>query len=239
MNAADVIHEKIRFDDEERLSGILSYPTVGQARLAVLVCSPHPNFGGDLENNVIVAMANRLATEFITLRFDYRGVGQSRIEIPSELSAFDYWENIEQTLDYTEPLSDTAIAAEELWSLTAGLPMVAVGYSFGAIMATRIGAVNNRIVAMAGVAPPLKRVGFEHLTDCRKACLLISGQDDFVYDASVAENLVGRAGHNLTLERPAGDHFFIGAETELADRVARFVGQTTAPMRPEGVNGSA
>lgn len=234
MRHIDLIHEHVRFGEDEGLAGILSYPSVGEPSLAMLVCSPHPNFGGDMENNVVTALAERLSADAITLRFDYRGVGQSRIELSAGLSAFDYWENVEQTLDYTEPLFDTAVATNELFSLSAGLPIVMVGYSFGAVMATRIGVSDSRVIAMAGVAPPLKRVGFEHLIDCKKPCLLISGQSDFVYDAVTASTLIDSAGRNLTFERPASDHFFIGIEARLADSVARFVAQSIAPERTKG-----
>jgi alpha/beta superfamily hydrolase len=119
-------------------------------------------------------------------------------------------------------LADTATAAEQLSLLSAGLPTIAIGYSFGAIMGTRVAPQDPSIVAMVGVAPPLKRVGFEHLANCSKPCLMVSGQDDFVYDAEAAKRLVDTAGPNLVYERPVGDHFFVGREADLADRVARF-----------------
>ena len=223
MQANDVIHESVRFGPGASLSGILSYRAVGVPTAAVLVCSPHPNFGGDMENNVAAAVAERLSTEAVVLRFDYRGVGQSRIELPPGVSAFDYWDNIEQTLDYAEPLADTEAAADELSALSGGLPMVAVGYSFGAVMATRTAVSDGRLVAMVGIAPPLTRVRFEHLARCGKPCLLVSGRDDFVYDSAAAERLIELAGEALTLQRPAADHFFIGSEAELAEGVAASV----------------
>jgi alpha/beta superfamily hydrolase len=222
MSRDELMHEQIRFGKDEYLSGVLSYPATGNPVRAVLVCSPHPNFGGDMENNVVTALAERLSQDAIVLRFNYRGVGQSRIGLASGLSVFDYWENVEQTLDYAEPLADTAEAADELAAHSAGMPILAVGYSFGAIMATRVAVPDPRIIAMAGISPPLKRVAFEHLADCRKPCLLVSGLDDFVHDAEVATRLIDAAGRNLAFERPAADHFFIGVEADLADRVARF-----------------
>jgi alpha/beta superfamily hydrolase len=223
MKQDDVVYERIRFGPDRYLAGVLGYPLDGDPKWAVLICSPHPNFGGDMENNVVAALAGRLSQEAVTLRFDYRGVGGSRIDLRPGLSVFDYWEDIEQTLDYREPLADTGAAVDELSLLTSGLPMIAVGYSFGAIMGTRMAVRDRRLVAMVGISPPLKRVGFEHLSDCRKACLLVSGQDDFVFDADAARNLVDAAGPNLTFERPLGDHFFVGLEADLADRIARFV----------------
>lgn len=238
MHKEQVIHEQIRFGQDDYLAGVLSYPADREPELAVLICSPHPNFGGDMENNVVAALAERLAREAVTLRFDYRGVGASRIDLPPGISVLDYWDNLEQTLDYTEPLADAASAAAKLSSVRNGLPMIAVGYSFGAIMGTHIGVRERQIVAMAGISPPLKRVGFEQLAGCRKPCLLVSGQEDFVYDAQAAAKLIETCGRELTLEKPPADHFFIGLEAELADRVAQFVHAACLEFQPVVINGS-
>jgi alpha/beta superfamily hydrolase len=240
MEHNQVMHEQIRFGRNDYLAGVLSYPVDGAPTRAVLMCSPHPNFGGDLENNVVAALAERLAADTITLRFNYRGVGQSHIDLPPGLSTFDYWENVEQALDYAEPLADTATAAEALSLISAGLPMISVGYSFGAIMGTRVAVLDRRIIAMVGISPPLKRVAFEHLADCHKPCLLISGRDDFVYDADVAKKVIEASGPKLTFERPLADHFFLGIEAELAERVARFVNSASVDLRlpPASVDGS-
>src|SRR5579859_4351866 len=154
MPQNEIIHEQLRFGKDDYLSGTLGYPADGNPKLAVLLCSPHPNFGGDMENNVVAALAARLPAEAVTLRFDYRGVGGSRIDLPSGLSVFDYWETVEQTLDYAEPLADTLTAVEVLSLLSAGLPTISIGYSFGAIMATRVGVPDRRVVAIVGIAPP-------------------------------------------------------------------------------------
>jgi alpha/beta superfamily hydrolase len=236
MPLSEIIHERIRFGKDEYLAGLLGYPAQRCPRRSVLLCSPHPNFGGDMQNNVVGALAEHFSADAITLRFDYRGVGQSYIDLPPGISVFDYWENVEKTLDYLGPLADTSAAADALSSLTADLPMIAIGYSFGAVMATRIGMQDARIVAMAAVAAPLKRVQFQHLADCHKACLFVSGQDDFVYDADVATKLVESSGRNLLIERAVADHFFIGVEAELADRIARFVHQPGAHAEAKADN---
>src|SRR5690242_14854981 len=100
MRHSEIIHEQVRFGKDEYLAGIFSYAARGNPTRAVLVCSPHPNFGGDMQNNVVAALAERFSTDAVTLRFDYRGVGQSRIDLPAGLSVFDYWENLEKTLEY-------------------------------------------------------------------------------------------------------------------------------------------
>lgn len=224
MQETCVLQEHVRFGQNDRLAGMLHYPAHRNPDHAVLLLSPHPNFAGDMENNVIRSLARSLSTDAIALRFDYRGIGQSRIDLPSHTSVFDYWEDVEERRVYTDALTDAAEAAEALWRIGGELPMVAVGYSFGAITATQAALKDERYIAMAGVAPPLQRIKFQFLTDCPKPCLLISGRDDFVYDAEVAAKLIAAAGKQLTFDcLEAVDHFFRDQETLVADRIARFI----------------
>ena len=45
---------------------------------AVVICHPHPLYGGDMDNNVVVAVAMGLARDGIAaLRFNFRGTGDS------------------------------------------------------------------------------------------------------------------------------------------------------------------
>jgi alpha/beta superfamily hydrolase len=214
----------VRFGDAGRLAGVLAYSENDTPGLAVLLCSPHPNFAGDMENNVIVALAEKLSAGAVSLRFDYRGIGQSRIDLPPAVGLFDYWDTIEQTLDYHEPMLDTSDAADALWEMGGGLPMVAVGYSFGAVTGTRIAVADSRFIGMVGIAAPFSRIGFEHLSNCPKSCLMISGADDFVYSPDVADELIKNAGHRVVMDRLDGaDHFFRRQEQMLASRVARFI----------------
>jgi alpha/beta superfamily hydrolase len=145
---------------------------------------------------------------------------------------FDYWDQVEQTRDYRDALADAAAAADCLSRAVEGLPLFAVGYSFGAVTAT-VTAVNDaRFAAMAGIAPPLKRIAMEHLAACGKPCLLASGTDDFVHDADVAARLAGVSGPRVRYERIAGaDHFFRGRETDLVVRVREFIDQHNADQQ--------
>ena len=59
-----------------KLEGILTYQEDFSATPAILLCSPHPNLGGDIDNNVVTGLAKVSADMgFMSLRFNYRGVG--------------------------------------------------------------------------------------------------------------------------------------------------------------------
>jgi alpha/beta superfamily hydrolase len=237
MDGQPIIHERICFGPEDRLIGILSYPAAASPARGVLLCSPHPNFAGDMDNNVIVALAEQLARRDIVLRFDYRGIGQSRIDLPPGVSVIDFWDQLEQTLDYSQPLQDTAHAAQELLCICGRLPVAIVGYSFGAVKGTRVAVDEPCIASMVAIAPPLSRVDFNHLTRCAKRCLLISGTTDFVFSADVAQRLTARAGNHLVVERVEGaDHFFRKCEATLVRRVEQFLGATALGARPDSLH---
>jgi len=68
----------ITFTSEDlTLEGILHEPALTPFPAAI-VCHPHPLYGGDMNNNVVVAVCQALAEAGIAgLRFNYRGVGRS------------------------------------------------------------------------------------------------------------------------------------------------------------------
>ena len=224
MATSLILEERVRFGAGDRLAGVLHYPAEATPDYAVLLFPPHPNFAGDMDNNVIQVLAQRLASDAITLRFDYRGIGQSRITLPTGLSLFDYWEDLEEKRAYADPLADAADAADALWHMSGGLPMIAVGYSFGSLTGTRTALGDDRFRGLVGIAPPLQRITFDFLADCPKPCLFLSGEDDFIFDAHVADQIQVRGGTNLTYERiPGMDHFARDWEAWLADHIAHFV----------------
>ncbi len=209
-----------------RLRGILSYPSQARPEQAVLLCSPHPHFAGDMNNNVICAVAQRLATRCAVLRFDYRGVGESEIALGPGASAFDYWSAIEETKDYRDAVADVAAGARALLTATQSLDgdLSVVGYSFGAATGMLFACREGRVEKMVGVAPPLGKVSFAFLSDCRKPSLHVLGKNDFLYsDERLAEfrRSVGRVARIIVLNET--DHFFRGDEDMVARQIEAYL----------------
>ena len=148
-----------------RLRGVLAYPEEAAPERAVLLCSPHPHFAGDMNNNVICAVARRLAAQAVVLRFDYRGVGESEISLDPGASVFDYWTGIEETRDYREPVQDVASAAVALREATQfyDVEFCIAGYSFGAATGMLFAHNATDVHKMVAIAPPLGKVSFEFL----------------------------------------------------------------------------
>jgi alpha/beta superfamily hydrolase len=227
---AEIVEERINFASGPlQLTGILSYPDQAAPKLAVLVCSPHPHFAGDMDNNVVRAVAERLARHSVVLRFDYRGVGESEIALETDVSVFDYWTEIEETRDYRDPVTDVEAAAQALASATESFDvgLCVVGYSFGAATGMLFGCETNRVIKMVALAPPLGKVSFDFLSTCLKPSLHLVGKNDFLYsDEGLKEyrQAVGPAAKVVVLSE--ADHFFRGGEDMLAQEVDRFLRDT-------------
>lgn len=220
-----IITEQIGFSSSPlRLSGILSYPSDREPERSVLLCSPHPHFAGDMENNVIKYLADYFAKDSVTLRFNYRGVGKSRINLPAGTSVFDYWQQVEDNMDYSDALEDVESAAEELLSSSQGLPCIVVGYSFGAATGFKYGIGAEFVSAVIGIAPPIGKVDFDFLNSSNKPCLIISGKDDFLYTSDQLEKFRLSYTDRATIDiRESSDHFFRDEEEKLAIAIESFI----------------
>ncbi len=222
---ATVIKEQISFSNGPlRLSGILAYPSDREPERSILLCSPHPHFAGDMENNVIKQLADYFAKDSVTLRFDYRGVGKSGIDLPAGISVFDYWQEVEDNMDYRDALEDVQSAVDELLDSTPGLPCVVIGYSFGAVTGFKHSINTDFVSVLIGIAPPIGKVDFDFLHSCNKPCLIISGKDDFLYTPDQLEKFRLSYNNQTTIDIwENSDHFFRGEEEKLAIAIESFI----------------
>ncbi len=222
-----IVEERIAFASGPlQLSGILSYPEQNRSEQAVLLCSPHPHFAGDMRNNVVGAVSERLAHHSVVLRFEYRGVGDSEIALDPGLSVFDHWTEVEETRDYRDAVADVNAAARTLAATTESLDgdFSVVGYSFGAAVGMLFGRQANAAKTMVALAPPLGKISFDFLAGCTKPSLHLLGRHDFLYSDDKwgdYRRTVGPAAQVFVLDD--GDHFFRDDEDSLACRVDEFL----------------
>ena len=136
-----------------------------------------------MENNLVKHLARRAAEDScISLRFNYRGVGDSTIHLPESLSVFDYWAELERERSYDVLVPDVISANDFLTSAVPdGVTRVILGYSLGAVLA---GMASRRLSAdrLVAIAPPTARVGLDGYCDCSAAKWFITGKEDFAYD---------------------------------------------------------
>src|SRR4030042_2784931 len=140
-----MMEQRVAFlSDGLRIEGILHRPAGASLYGAVAVCHPHPLYGGDMGNSVVVAICNGLVAEGMgALRFNFRGVGGSE---GSFGGGGEERGDVRAALDYLE--GEQAVDGGRI-----GL----AGYSFGALVA--LAAVDERVRGVAAVSPPLAMQG--------------------------------------------------------------------------------
>jgi alpha/beta superfamily hydrolase len=190
-----------------------SFAGEGTAR-GVVVCHPHPQYGGSMDNNVVDALVDHLqAAGAAALRFNFRGVGRSQGA---------YGNLVGECAD--------ARAAVALLRRRTGLRTVTLaGYSFGAMVALRVGHEDPGVDRLVAVAPPLAFFELDFLSACRKPILLVAGTRDSYCPAEAFRRAAESLPEAARAETVAGaDHFFGGFEDAVGEAAVRFVYGTEA-----------
>jgi len=193
--------------DGLRLDGDLAVPS-GQVSAGVVVCHPHPRFGGDRFNSVVDAMFRGLAEAgCLVLRFDFRGVNGSEGV---------HGDGVDERID--------AAAAVDVLAAATDAPLWLAGYSFGAAVALDV--AHPRIDGWLAVAPPLAVMPGPRIagSDHRPKHLLVPGHDQFSPPDATAEAVAAWRNTDTTVP-PSADHF-------LAGHLAQVVAWAVAAVSP-------
>lgn len=181
--------------DGVALEGRLAMPDA--PRGGVVVCHPHPLYGGDLGNPVVARIVEACAGRGLaTLRFNFRGVGAS-----------------EGTHDGGgAERGDVLGALDHLRVLLGRDARVALaGYSFGAAVAGAAAPAATDLAALALIAPPLAVAGDKALAPLAEFAgplLVVAGSDDD-YCPPAALGALARTLPRAEIHTLAGaDHFF-------------------------------
>ena len=198
--------ERVAFKSGElTLEGMLAYPGAGAGpHRAAVVCHPHPLYGGSMYNNAVDAALEALhARGFATLRFNFRGVGQSEGEF-----------------DNGRGEAEDAVAAVRFLTAQKGVSAAGAvlgGYSFGAATAVRAAASVEAVATIVAIALPLGMIEPAALGAIVKPIVLLAGDRDSYCPADDLTALAGRLGPLARLKIISGaDHFFGGHEPEIS-----------------------
>jgi uncharacterized protein len=177
---------------------------------AVVVCHPHPLYGGSMDNNVVDSLCEALAAKSMAaLKFNFQGVGESQGNFTVEK---------ERLNDVKAALSFIA-SQDKIDSARLGL----AGYSAGAAWGLAASFQDSRVKALCAVSPPFPLFDFYFLLDCSKPVLLVSGsqdqhipREDFL---DFSKKLIAPAEYQIV---EGADHFWQGYEDSLSREVALF-----------------
>ena len=191
-----------------RLEAILKEPRGGAANGVALVLHPHPLGGGTMHNKVIFRAAAALNDAgLVTLRINFRGVGQSTGEHDEGEGEL---EDVRAGLDY-------------LTQQYAGQSITLCGFSFGSRVGLEVGISDDRVVNLISIGTPVDKYDFSFLEACAKPILFVHGDRDEFGSVEALEGLISKIKqHNPSVEsRIVTDsgHFFEGHLDELKEAI--------------------
>lgn len=185
-----------------RLEAILKEPR-SAAVASALVLHPHPLGGGTMHNKVVFRAASALNDAgLVTLRINFRGVGQSTGE---HAEGEGEREDVKAGLDY-------------LSEHHGGKPVVLCGFSFGSRVGIEVGIEDPRVNYLISIGTPVDKYDFTFILACRKPILFVHGEHDeygrVVKLQELADQLKERSDVEVHIVEGA-DHFFEGRLEEL------------------------
>jgi len=155
-------HQKIQFHGQ---AGILEglYQAGESGKPAIVVCHPHPLYGGTMRNKVVYWIARYFEDRgYSVLRFNFRGVEQS-----------------EGVWNEGHGESEDVIAALDwLESKHAGVPLWVAGFSFGSYAGLLAGHRDKRVQRMFAIAPAVNLWSFDFMLNETRSLTVISGTSD-------------------------------------------------------------
>jgi len=211
MSEAVATPLELRVDDTVVLEAELCEPAHAP-RAAMVLCHPHPQYGGTMKSIVISELFRALPARDVTcLRFNFRGVERS-------------------TGAHDEGRGEQADARAAIDALDAAVPprtpLVLAGWSFGGDVALSVR--DDRLTAWLAIAPPLRFVDFGLVaTDPRPKHLVLAEHDEFRPPAEIAAVTQGWIATTVDVV-PGASHFFVGrtdAVVSAADGLISRVGR--------------
>jgi alpha/beta superfamily hydrolase len=162
-----------------QLEAILKEPA-GEIRGVALVCHPHP-LGGTMHNKVVYrAAAGLVEAGLVTLRFNFRGVGNSSGEHDDGNSEKD---DVKDALNY-------------LTENYPHQPITLAGFSFGSRVGTEVALNDERILRLVSIGTPVDKYDFSFLKKCRKPILFVHGDADEFGSIESLNSLVTQVSEN-------------------------------------------
>jgi uncharacterized protein len=199
-----------------RLEALLDTPEPSPVGAAVVFAHPHPQHGGTMHTKVVFQGAKALSRiGCAVLRFNFRGVGASQGE-------FDRGEG-EQ--------ADFRAALDYMAARYPGVSLWAAGFSFGSWVALEVGALDDRVSVLIGIAPPVvtsvsgQDYTFEATLESTKPKFFVQGEADEVCPLEGMWQFYGRLQEPKELAVIDGaSHLFDGKTQEVGEALEDLLG---------------
>ena len=197
------------------LEASLALPTGATA--GVVICHPHPLYGGDMDNPVVRDVRDAChRAGLATLRFNFRGTGRS-------------------TGRHDDGKGERDDVRAALAALAERLPVTSTvalaGYSFGAAVASSVAAAGEPLGGLALIAPPLVVAAYRSpgpLPNVSGPVLVVAGSADEYCPVSALEGLRTQWPEADVRIIPGADHFFGGRGAPLIEAVVAWATAVTS-----------
>jgi alpha/beta superfamily hydrolase len=195
----------------------------GAPRAVAVVAHPHPQYGGTMQTRAVYEAAKALGRIGVAaLRFNFRGTGASA-------GAFD---------DGRGEQDDYRAALDYAAARFPGLPIWAVGMSFGAWVAATVGAVDRRVTALVALAPAVDHYDYAGLRTAGKPAFIIHGEEDELAPIRRVRRLYGEMVEPKDLVVIEGaDHVFDGRTSLVGEAFEDLLGDFETKTKHEGHEG--
>ena len=176
-----------------RLEGYWQAGTTGKG---VVITHPHPLYGGTMNNPVVETVQSTYQQYgYATLRFNFRGVGDSQGNYDNGIGEQD---DVRAAIAY---VANMDVSAVDL-----------AGYSFGAWVNTGLTTGSRTpIKSMAMISPPVAFIEFGNIKSLSCLKLVVTGSRDDIAPPHQIRNLLPTWNPDAQFKIIKGcDHFYIG-----------------------------
>lgn len=174
----------------------------------VVVTHPHPLYGGNMDNPVVIQIADAFyGAGFSTLRFNFRGTGQST-----------------GMFDNGSGEQDDVRAALSLLKAEGVSDLYLAGYSFGSWVNAHVVEAGASVTDHVMVSPPASFLSFDDIETVPDTGLVVTGEADDIAPPDHIRILLER--WNIEPEFTIlknGDHFYSGTLIRLGEVLADYL----------------
>ncbi len=197
--------------DDLKFEGIVAEPDdVTDSVPGVVICHPGPLNGGNMDNNVLLAVSYALVEQgFAALRFNFRGVGNSQ------------GEHSKGELEHQEAIA--ALEFLKAWPGVNGGKLGLAGYSFGNGVILGNAELQKQPRVFAFISPSLHSLKNTCLKADERPKFIITGDRDRLAPSPEFQPTLESFSHRPICHVVAGaDHYWVGRESEVSEQVSQF-----------------
>lgn len=160
---------------------------------AVVVCHPHPLYGGTMRNKVVYWIGRAFEERgYSVLRFNFRGVENSEGEWAEGIGEAD---DVRTAFDWLVEKNPTS-------------PLYFAGFSFGTYAGLQAARTDQRVQKMLAVAPAVNLWSFDFMLGDTRPLTIIQGTADEIVPYAAVQSWITHHPHaTLHIIEGAG-HFF-------------------------------